>query len=100
VITKESPARPVARQKRKLGNNDLPDGIDMKLWRRAFVATYMQFVGGLSDPWDVPPRLACEKMQLIWDALFDIEYEITPTSTVYIIVRSLIYQYGTTNKYL
>ena len=60
----------------------------------------MQFVGGLTDPWDIPPKLACEKMQLIWDALFDIEYKITPTSTVYIIVRSVIYQYSTTNKYL
>jgi hypothetical protein len=95
-----SPTKLLARPKQKLGNNDLPDGIDKKLWCQAFVATYMQFVGGLTDPWDVPPKLACEKMQLIWDALFDIKYKITPTSTVYIILRSIIYQYSTTNKYL
>ncbi|KAI0249276.1 hypothetical protein BJV78DRAFT_1362940 [Lactifluus subvellereus] len=44
----------------------------------------MQYVASLLNPWDIPAKLACEKMQLIWDTVFpDIEYEVTSTSTVY-----------------
>ena len=72
---------------KKLVNNDLPDRVELKAWRRSFVFTYMQYVGSLPNPWDIPSKLACEKMQLIWDAVFpDIEYNVTITSTVYHIV--------------
>jgi hypothetical protein len=72
---------------KKLVNNDLPDGVELKTWRRSFVSTYMQYVGSSPNPWDIPPKLACEKMQRIWDAIFpDIEYDVTSTSTVYILV--------------
>jgi len=67
---KESPAkavRPIKRTK-KLSNDDLPDGVDLKIWRRSFVSTFMQYVGSSPNPWDIPAKLACEKMQLIWDA--------------------------------
>lgn len=92
---RESPAkavRPIKRTK-KLSNNDLPDGVDLKTWRRSFVSTYMQYAGSAPNPWEIPAKLACEKMQLIWDAVFpDIEYEITPTSTAYYLVSpSYIY---------
>ena len=80
-------SRPIKRTK-KLSNNDLPDGVDLKTWRRSFVSTYMQYVGSSRDPWDIPAKLACEKMQLIWDIVFPaIEYDVTSTSTVYHIVR-------------
>jgi len=47
----------------------------------------MQYVGTLVNPWDVPAGRACEKMQLIWDAIFsNINYTITSSSTVYVIV--------------
>ena len=47
----------------------------------------MQFAGTKSDPWDIPAAIACEKLQLIWDAIFpDIEYTVTTTSTVYLLV--------------
>ena len=87
---KESPAkvvRPIKRTK-KLSNNDLPDGVDLKTWRQSFVSTYMQYVRSSPNPWDIPTKLACEKMQLIWDAVFtNIEYEVTSTSTVYFLIR-------------
>lgn len=78
----------VVSRPKKLVNNDLPDGVELKAaWRRSFVSTYMQFVGSSANPWDIPPKLACEKMQLIWDAVFpDIKYDVTSTSTVYHIV--------------
>jgi hypothetical protein len=55
---------------------------------RQFVSTYMQYVGSLPNPWDIPAKLACGKMQLIWDAVFpNIKYEVTSTSAVYFLVR-------------
>jgi hypothetical protein len=79
--------RPIKRTK-KLSNNDLPDGVDLKTWRRSFISTYLQYVGSSSNPWDIPAKLACEKMQLIWDSIFpDVEYKITSTSPVYYLVR-------------
>ena len=87
---KESPAkavRPIKRTK-KLSNDDLPDGVDLKIWRRSFVSTFMQYVRSSPNPWDIPAKLACEKMQLIWDAVFpNIEYKVTSTSTAYYLVR-------------
>jgi hypothetical protein len=87
---KESPAkavRPIKRTK-KLSNDDLPDGVDLKIWRRSFVSTFMQYVGSSPNPWDIPAKLACEKMQLIWDAVFpNIKYKVTSTSTAYYLVR-------------
>ena len=87
---KESPAKVVCpiKQTKKLSNNNLPDGVDLKTWRRSFVATYMQYVGSSPNPWDIPAKLACEKMQLIWDAVFpNIKYKVTSTSAVYFLVR-------------
>lgn len=73
---------------KNFSNGDLPDGVDLRLWRRAFVSTYMQFVGSLTNPWKVPIRLACEKMQLIWNAVFpNVQHTVTTPSTVYRIVR-------------
>jgi hypothetical protein len=47
----------------------------------------MQFAASQSDPWDIPAALACEKLQVIWDAIFpDIEYTVTHTSAVYLLV--------------
>ena len=87
---KESPAKAVRPIKwtKKLSNDDLPDGVDLKIWRRSFVSTFMQYVGSSPNPWDIPAKLACEKMQLIWDVVFpNIEYEVTSTSTVDYLVR-------------
>ncbi|KIM72140.1 hypothetical protein PILCRDRAFT_93585, partial [Piloderma croceum F 1598] len=75
-----------AKRTRKPGNNDLPDGVDVKLWRPVFVSTYLQYIGTTTNPWEVPVKTACKIMQLIWDALFpDISYTVTSTSAVYII---------------
>jgi hypothetical protein len=72
---------------KKPSNNDLPDGVDVKLWRPVFISTYLQYVGSTANPWEVPIKTACKIMQLIWDALFpDIPYTITSTSAVCIIV--------------
>jgi len=88
---KVSPAKAVSRpikRTKKLSNNDLPDGVDLKIWRQSFVSTYIQYVALSPNPWDIPTKLACEKMQLIWDATFPgIEYEVTSTSPVYHLVR-------------
>ncbi|KAG2114136.1 hypothetical protein DEU56DRAFT_761879 [Suillus clintonianus] len=71
---------------KKPGNNDLPDGVEQKLWRRVFVSTYMQYVATLANPWEVPPKLACQKLQVIWDAIFpNISCTVTSTSTMYLI---------------
>ncbi|KAG1856829.1 hypothetical protein C8R48DRAFT_674801 [Suillus tomentosus] len=89
ALIKDSPGKPPARQAertKKPGNNDLPDGVEQKLWRRVFVSTYMQYIATLANPWEVPPKLACQKLQVIWDAIFpNISYTVTSTSTVYLI---------------
>jgi len=47
----------------------------------------MQFAASQPDPWDIPATLACEKLQLIWDAIFpDIEHTVTTSSAVYLLV--------------
>ena len=77
-------------QAKKPNNNDLPAGIDQKLWRPVFISTYIQFVATQPNPWEIPAKLACEKMQLIWDAIFpNIEYTVIPTSAVYLLVSTL-----------
>ncbi|KAG1793244.1 uncharacterized protein HD556DRAFT_1238063, partial [Suillus plorans] len=55
---------------KKPSNDDLPEGINPKIWRRVFISTYIQYVATLANPWEVPTKLACEKMQVIWDAIF------------------------------
>ena len=90
ALVKQSPSKPAARQteRKKPGNNNLPDGVDQKLWRRVFISTYMQYVATTPNPWEVPVKLGCEKMQVIWDVIFpSIPYVVTSTSTVYFIVR-------------
>jgi hypothetical protein len=80
----------VTKRIKKPGNNDLPDGVDSKLWRPVFVSTYLQYIGSTTNPWEVPVKTACKIMQLIWDAIFpDIPHTITSTSPVYIIVSPL-----------
>lgn len=80
---------------KKPNNTDLPEGVDQKLWRRTFIPTYMRFVGSQSNPWEIPVKVACSTMQLIWDPLFtDIPYDITGDSLVYLLVRtSFSYEY-------
>ena len=69
---------------------DLPKGTDQRLWWQTFISTYMQFVASQSDPWDIPAALACEKLQVIWDAIFpDIDYTVTHMSTMYLLVSGL-----------
>jgi hypothetical protein len=47
----------------------------------------MQFAASQPDPWDIPATLACEKLQLIWNAVFPgIEYTVTATGAVYLLV--------------
>lgn len=96
-VSSES-VKAVSRPKKTV-NNNLPDGVELKTWRRSFVSTYMQYVGSLPNPWDIPSKLACEKMQIIWDTIFpDIEYDVTSTSAVYHIVSPpASYVYITTN---
>ena len=80
----------VAKRTKKPSNNDLPEGIDIKLWRPVFISTYMQYVGSLTNPWEVPVKKACKVMQQLWDELFpNIPYTVTSTSAVYIIVSPL-----------
>ena len=90
ALVKDSPGKPVARQaeRKKPGNNNLPDGVDQKLWRCVFISTYMQYVATTPNPWEVPVKLGCETMQVIWDAIFpNIPYAVTSTSSIYLIVR-------------
>ncbi|KAG2337210.1 hypothetical protein BDR05DRAFT_1005226 [Suillus weaverae] len=89
ALVKNSPVKPAARQAKrtkKCGNNDLPDGVEQKLWCRVFVSTYMQYVATLANPWEVLPKLACQKMQVIWDTIFpSIPCTVTSMSIMYII---------------
>ncbi|KAG1723303.1 uncharacterized protein EDB91DRAFT_1087848 [Suillus paluster] len=89
ALIKDSPGKPPAHQAKhtkKPGNNDLPDGVEHRLWRHVFVSTYMQYVATLANPWEVSPKLACQKLQVIWDAIFpSILCTVMSMSTVYII---------------
>ncbi|KAG1860199.1 hypothetical protein DFJ58DRAFT_840080 [Suillus subalutaceus] len=81
ALAKDSPGKPPACQAectKKPGNNDLPDGVEQRLWRCVFISTYMQYVATLANPWEVPPKLACQKLQVIWDTIFpNIPYTVT-----------------------
>ncbi|KAG2116988.1 uncharacterized protein F5147DRAFT_567354, partial [Suillus discolor] len=87
---KDSPIKPIACQTeraKKPSNDDLPEGINPKIWCRVFISTYIQYVATLANPWEVPAKLACEKMQVIWDAIFShISHTVTSLSSVYYIV--------------
>ncbi|KAG1824696.1 uncharacterized protein BJ212DRAFT_1475989 [Suillus subaureus] len=89
ALVKDSPTKPTAcqtEQAKKLSNDDLPKGIDPKIWRHVFISTYIQYVATLANPWEVPTKLACEKMQVIWDAIFPhIAHTVTSLSSVYYI---------------
>jgi hypothetical protein len=90
-MVKESPSKPAATRAperlKKVGNTDLPIGTNQRLWRRSFVSTYMQFAASQPDPWDIPAGIACQKLQIIWDAIFpEIDYAVTATSAVYLLV--------------
>lgn len=79
----------VARQaeRKKPNNQDLPEGIDAKLWSRVFISTYMRWVASQSNPWEIPVALACQQMQLMLNAIFaGIEYEVTGSGIVYLLV--------------
>jgi hypothetical protein len=94
-LVKDSPSKPAStrteRLSKKVSNNDLPEGTDQRLWRRCFVSTYMQFAASQPDPWDIPAGLACEKLQLIWDAIFSgIQYTVTATGAVYLLVSPFL----------
>ena len=72
---------------KKVNNTDLPKNANQRVWRRNFVSSYMQFAASQPDPWDIPSALACNKLQLLWDAIFpDIDYTVTTTSAVYLLV--------------
>ncbi|KAG1908782.1 uncharacterized protein F5891DRAFT_937477, partial [Suillus fuscotomentosus] len=74
----------------KPSNDNLPEGIDPKIWCHVFISSYIQYVVTLANPWEVPSKLACEKMQVIWDAIFpNIGHRVTSLSSVYYIVRAL-----------
>ncbi|KAG1837629.1 hypothetical protein DFJ58DRAFT_734231 [Suillus subalutaceus] len=89
ALVKNLPVKPAACQAertKKPGNNDLPDGVEQKLWCCVFVSTYMQYVATLANPWEVLPKLVCQKMQVIWDAIFpSILCTVMSMSTVYIV---------------
>jgi hypothetical protein len=81
------PVPKVTKHTKKPGNNDLPNGVETKLWRPVFVSTYLVYVGSMANPWEIPVKMACEIMQLIWDEIFpNIPYTVTSTSSVYLIV--------------
>jgi hypothetical protein len=62
---------------------ELPEEIDVKWFRYTFVTTYMAYMARLMNPWDVPAKLACENMQLIWDKTGGPSYKVTVSSTAY-----------------
>ena len=81
------PVPQAAKRAKKPGNNDLPDGVEAKLWRPVFVSTYMQYVGFMTNPWEIPVKTACEIMQLIWDAIFpDISFIVSPSNVLIVIL--------------
>jgi len=93
----------VARQaeRRKPNNQDLPEGIDQKLWRRVFISTYMRWVASQPNPWEIPVALACQMMQLILDAISpDISYEVTSSGSVYLLVCGDVIYDNNTDSYL
>ena len=88
----------VPERAKKPSNNDLPPSIDQKLWRPVFISTYMQWAATQPDPWEIPVKLACEKMQLIWNAIFPGSYYIvTSTSAVYLLVSMFEYTVQSVN---
>jgi hypothetical protein len=50
-------------QATKPSNNNLLALIDQKLWCLVFISICMEWVAAQPDPWDIPVKLVCEKMQ-------------------------------------
>ncbi|KAG2139788.1 hypothetical protein DEU56DRAFT_912055 [Suillus clintonianus] len=88
VITSPPKGSPVYQTEpvKKPSNDDLPKGINQTIWHRVFIPTYIQYVTTLANPWKVPTKLVCEKMQVIWDVVFpNITHTVTSLSSVYYI---------------
>lgn len=73
-------------------NGDLPNDIEFKTWRRAFVPTYIRRVSQHDNPFEHNAKLACEIMQIIWDDIFaDVPYMIIQSGPVYALVGVYFY---------
>ena len=73
-------------------NSDLPKGIDLKVWRRVFVPTFMRWVSQQENPFEHNVKLGCSAMQKIWDSIFhDVPCTITQSSPVYGLVSRDFY---------
>jgi hypothetical protein len=72
----------------KLKNKDLPEGATAgNTWRRIFIPTYTVYAASSGDPWSVKDDDAVAKMQLIWNAIYQLEHDITIDGAVFRIVR-------------
>ena len=76
---------------KKPKSGDLPDDIDYKVWHQIFVPTFMKWVSQQDSPFEHNPKLACEMMQKIWDALFDeVPHTVVQSSPIYALVSNII----------
>jgi hypothetical protein len=73
-------------------NGDLPSDIDIKIWRRVFIPTFLRWVSQQENPFEHNGKLTCEVMQKIWDAIFsDVPYMIIQSGPVYTLVNCYFY---------
>jgi len=92
VETKPKNSKTAGESSKRPKNGDIPSDIDFQMWHRVFVPTFMRWVSQQSNPFEHNPKLGCETMQKIWDALFpDVPYMIIQSGPVYALVSHHFY---------
>lgn len=66
---------------------DLPAGCSQKQWKTVFVPTWLEFIGGLPNPYDLQDINIVNVLQAFFDNVFvDIQYSISVHDAVYKLV--------------
>jgi hypothetical protein len=85
LMTKSKPR--LADANKKVKNEDLPHGVDLQVWHRNFVPTFIMYIAQQDNLFEHNIKAVSGALQKIWDAIFSkIPHMIVPSSPVYRLV--------------
>lgn len=73
---------------------DLPAGCSQKRWKTVFVPTWLEFIGGLPNPYDLQDINIVNVLQAFFDDVFvDVQYSISVHDAVYKLAMQKVYDW-------
>ncbi|EED83001.1 predicted protein [Postia placenta Mad-698-R] len=73
---------------------DLPAGCSQKRWKTVFVPTWLEFIGGLPNPYDLQDINIVNVLQALFDDVFvDVQYSISVHDAVYKLAMQKVYDW-------